>query len=1114
MRASTSAAVDNRVTRSMALQTDAAHGFSFKLSYTPGIIRPWIHIVAGVLLPTVLAPLAGCHGGARASTDEDVASVARALGPWRPFPARISRLPRLPMDPGGHRRDARVPAVAPGVILRLRQAARSPKVADLQAAAKLELLTGHAQAALALLAEAGSLSPESAALKSDMAAAYLTAATDERETSTETTVRAIDAAASAVALDNRLAEGWFNLALGLERLGLLSSAAAAWRHVIEVDADPDWRAEASSRERAIMPLRTISAWDEMRRGIMTLKAELPAEALMPTDTTRQALRECVEEDLLPEWAKARLANNDEDSRRWLERAGLVSAGIAGTNGDPFLRDSVEVVRRASPSAADALARGHLAYAESRRRYEANDFEQAGQSLSSAISAFTGARSPFRWLAEYQRAIVDYQQRRLEPAVAALDATRRLAAERRYSSLESRAWLMRGIVNMQRNAIEAALNDYDAAYRHAHDAGESEALANVANTAADTLRIVGQHHAGWTHLGRALQALPVIRSARRRYVTLLDASLYAAESDMPAAALQFQNASLGAAQERGTANTLAEAHTRRAALYLRTGDAARAAEDLREAADYVGQIVSDSSRQYQQAWLNAVKGDYFATARPQEAFGSLDAALAYFERGEPAEVPRLHLLRARASLKARDDTGAERSLLTGVRSFETRWRALAGTPRRISYLDEGWTLFEELIHFYGVQRHDLAQAFAYAESSRARTLSARAVEEPAPTPSAIRRFLPGGAAVIYYVTLPGELLVWTLTQDAERFSILPVAGHDLAARVAAFRRLIETGRRRTELEPLAAALYDDVLRPAIAQLPHDSTVVIVPDGALHALPFAALVDRSTGEFAVQQFALGISPSAKEFVRSSMRLSMAAPAGIHALAVANPLPAGELNLPALPGAASEVADVARIYAHGATLTGAAATIAAFRNAARDADVIHFAGHARAHLRYPDLSELVLAPSPASPSGILLARDLEGWELPHTRLVVLAACETAFGSVYRGEGLVSLARPFLRAGSPAVVAALWDVDDSASRSMFSRFHHAYLAGNDAIRALRAAQLALIAEKDDDRPRDQAGWSAFVVFSGVAMPKAVVIGENRTTPADTRRPASPQRARPEPWE
>jgi CHAT domain-containing protein len=53
-----------------------------------------------------------------------------------------------------------------------------------------------------------------------------------------------------------------------------------------------------------------------------------------------------------------------------------------------------------------------------------------------------------------------------------------------------------------------------------------------------------------------------------------------------------------------------------------------------------------------------------------------------------------------------------------------------------------------------------------------------------------------------------------------------------------------------------------------------------------------------------------------------------------------------------------------------------------------------------------------------------------------------------------VLSLARPFLIAGAPAVVATLWDIDDAASAAFLTSFHEQFVQNGDAALALRQAQ------------------------------------------------------------
>ena len=116
----------------------------------------------------------------------------------------------------------------------------------------------------------------------------------------------------------------------------------------------------------------------------------------------------------------------------------------------------------------------------------------------------------------------------------------------------------------------------------------------------------------------------------------------------------------------------------------------------------------------------------------------------------------------------------------------------------------------------------------------------------------------------------------------------------------------------------------------------------------------------------------------------------------------------------------------------------------------------------------------------SGALYLHDLDSHGFPRTRVVILAACRTAAGTISRVEGALSLGRPFLAAGVPYVVASLWDIDDSVSRRFFIAFHRALLAQEDPVLALRTAQIALL-NGDDASLAHPASWAAFICMGGL---------------------------------
>ena len=133
----------------------------------------------------------------------------------------------------------------------------------------------------------------------------------------------------------------------------------------------------------------------------------------------------------------------------------------------------------------------------------------------------------------------------------------------------------------------------------------------------------------------------------------------------------------------------------------------------------------------------------------------------------------------------------------------------------------------------------------------------------------------------------------------------------------------------------------------------------------------------------------------------------------------------------------------------------------------------------------ARLLLAPDPETRApGELYAFEIERQALPQVRLVVLAACGTAAGETWRLEGTLSVARPFLAAGVPAVVASLWDVDDTTSRRFFVAFHRNLLAAGDPATALRETQLTLLRGSDATLAHPSS-WAGFVSLGGVSTRK-----------------------------
>jgi CHAT domain-containing protein len=168
--------------------------------------------------------------------------------------------------------------------------------------------------------------------------------------------------------------------------------------------------------------------------------------------------------------------------------------------------------------------------------------------------------------------------------------------------------------------------------------------------------------------------------------------------------------------------------------------------------------------------------------------------------------------------------------------------------------------------------------------------------------------------------------------------------------------------------------------------------------------------------------------------------------------------------------------------ATERSSALDFAASRATATSPDLaqyrmVHFATHGLLNNVHPELSGVVLSlvdEKGADTDGFLRLHDIFNLNLP-AELVVLSACETGLGKDVQGEGLVGLTRGFMYAGAKRVAVSLWSVNDVATSELMKRFYQQMLEkGVNPVAALRAAQLEMMKTQAWKAPYY---WAAFVV-------------------------------------
>lgn len=319
--------------------------------------------------------------------------------------------------------------------------------------------------------------------------------------------------------------------------------------------------------------------------------------------------------------------------------------------------------------------------------------------------------------------------------------------------------------------------------------------------------------------------------------------------------------------------------------------------------------------------------------------------------------------------------------------------------------------------------------------------------------------------------------------AVRPGMVPIArrialGRDaLRARVQNLRTLIVGSADGDEKRFLQASadLDRDLLGPVQSQLDGARRLLISPDAALHALPFAALWQADAQKYRIESSALVIVDSLSAPVPKPHNTDKAS--GNILLAVGDPtlndqqqpeigrrlrsVGAAMRSLPALPSARREVQSLARRYP-GRThlLVGTAATEAHVRAESGSAQQIHFAVHALFDPERPFDSALVLRPgaSGAKDDGLFQVWEIFEDLRLDADLVVLSGCNTAAGKDFAGEGLLGFSRAFAFAGARSTLASLWPVEDESTAQLMGRFYAERDAGNDDSLALQQAMLEML--------------------------------------------------------
>ena len=874
----------------------------------------------------------------------------------------------------------------------------------------------------------------------DLAAAYYLRAQRERRPSDF--LLALKEARAAVAALPGDPAARFNLALVQETLGLRKQAIVSWREVARTDRD-GWAAEARQHLEQLEIRDAAEQWPINRVQL--------AEALRIND--REAVKRLIA--AFPFLALQYL----EDVVRRGDAAGaelLASELSPRLNGDPY---ALDVAKAMDLTLADRLA-------------------EAGRlSIAQPLRAETILRS-------------------LEQE----------ARKRRYEYFVAKIQAQHAYVLFVRDQHLAAVREAETARETFARFRDAEMLGSLYRTTCGLYRDLGDNEQSLHDGILAVHNLPKVVNDRIKYMMLGELSETVAGIADPDAALLYQEAAVNMLRVSKTqdAASLGTALRWRGAIELQLHRYRDAKRDIEEA---VQLLATSKDRPLVNIRTQEALGRWRLGLNPAQAIVAFTEALNLTPKDLHTQRAVLFAQRAEANRRAEQDADSERDLRSAIAELRLDERLQLVARERGEDEDLWSNFFSRAEETYDrlvaqlVRANRWVEAFDIDERSRAYepldlilkldvTPDAfrKLVPEGEPMKlAAIRDQLPSGTFLLQYSIRDDGTDTWIVSRERATHITQPARRIDVKTWSEALQRPNDDQFMRA-----SKSVYSELLARPLAQIAampggdRPERLVIVPDGPMHGIPFAALYNVERRQYLIERAPIEVAGSATLYVFSLLRDAAMMSPEPSALLIGNPaIVESDLTrgLSKIPGSEREVGKIAAYYQPRAVVyVGHDATVSNFLAHARNKTIIHIGAHSIAYTRTPSSSVLLLADSPGR-IGTITARELlSDLKLDQTRLVVLAACSSAGGLPVGPEGVAPLVRPLITAGVPAVAGTLWNVDDATAEALSVSFHAYYRQGRDAATALQLAQLDLL--RNNHLTGQSLSWSSFQLIGHASSP------------------------------
>ncbi len=295
---------------------------------------------------------------------------------------------------------------------------------------------------------------------------------------------------------------------------------------------------------------------------------------------------------------------------------------------------------------------------------------------------------------------------------------------------------------------------------------------------------------------------------------------------------------------------------------------------------------------------------------------------------------------------------------------------------------------------------------------------------------------------------------------------------------------------------AFSLYHSIIAPFETDI-KDKEIIVIPDKELLQLPFEALLtDSATGitnyrnlPYFIKKHPISYSYStewlingkAKKAARNKLLAivpSYNTDVDYDNLINTNNISTERDKITPIPAALDEAKSIIESI-DGAILKAEEATEAKFKEIANQYSILHFAMHTLIENNNPMFSKLVFTHSNedslVGEDNMLNTYEIFNLDLK-AQMVVLSSCKSGYGTIQKGEGIMSMARGFIFAGCPCLTLTLWSIDDDASSDLMDFYYQNLAVGMNKTKALQMAKVKFLEIADPIRVHPHF-WASHIV-------------------------------------